>query len=177
MALVALIAINMATLCSLHSYDADLDQGIALAGFALQFWIFQSIRHRGRVRAFWLEFVALDSAAMISFAWCVTFHKSTMFLLWSEYTRYANKYANSPTHIWDFYNRTQIYPVCVIGQAIIWSVPQLLLASFGGLLARSIFRPTGLAFRKCPTFLTYVTDCRDDGFRRINTTRSPGDPI
>ena len=37
MAVVAAFAINMAALRSLHSYDEDLDQGIALAGFALQF--------------------------------------------------------------------------------------------------------------------------------------------
>jgi hypothetical protein len=144
MAVVAIFAINMAALRYLHSYDEDLDQGIALAGFALQFGVFQSIRNCGRVRTFWLGFVALDSAAMISFAWCVTYHNSTMFLLWSEYTRYANKYANSTTHIWDFYNRTQIEPVCVIAQAVIWSVPQLIIAFFGGLTARSIITPTRL---------------------------------
>jgi hypothetical protein len=53
MAVVAVFAINMAALRSLHSYDEDLDQGIALAGFALQFGVFQSIRNRGRVRTFW----------------------------------------------------------------------------------------------------------------------------
>jgi hypothetical protein len=139
MAVVATIAINMATLRTLHAYDEDLDQGVALTGFALQFGVFQSIRRRGRGRTFWIGFVALGSAAMMSFAWCVTFHGSTMFLLWSEYTRYSNKYLNLLTHVWDFYNRTRIDVVCVITQAIAWSVPQLIIASIGGLMARSIF--------------------------------------
>ena len=118
---------------------------------SLQFGVFQSIRDRGRVRTFWLGFVALDSAAMMSFAWCVTFHKSTMFLLWSEYTRYANKCANMATHIWDFYNRTQIDPVRVIAQAVIWSVPQLIIAAFGGLMAQSIFRRCAMSPEAAPS--------------------------
>jgi hypothetical protein len=162
MAVVAIFAINLAALRSLHSYDEDLDQGIALAGFALQFGVFQSIRNHGRVRAFWLGFMALDSAAMISFAWCVTYHRSTMFLLWSEYTRYANKYINATTHIWDFYNRTQIELVCVIAQAVIWSVPQLIIACFGGLMARAIFRSNRLAVRERLPVLTLATGRQHD---------------
>jgi hypothetical protein len=145
MAVVAIIAIDMATLRTLHSYDEDLDQGVALTGFALQFGVLRSIRSRGRGRTFWIGFVASGSAAMMSFAWCVTFHESTMFLLWSEYTRHSNKCLNSLTRVWDFYNRTRMDTVRVITQAIVWSAPQLLIASFGALLARSIFNRCGVS--------------------------------
>ena len=144
MAVVAIIAINIATLRTLHSYDEELAQGVALTGFALQFGVFQSIRSRGRVRTFWIGFVALGWATMMTFVWCVAFSGSTMSLLWIVYTKHTNKYLNLVTHVWDFYNSTRIYPVLVITLAIVWSVPQLIIALFGGLTARSIFKRCGV---------------------------------
>lgn len=144
MAVVAVIAINIAALRTLYSYDEELAQGVALTGFALQFGVFQSIRSRGRGRAFWIGFVASCSATMMTFLWGVAFHKSPMSLWWITYTKYANKYLNLLTHVWDFYNRTRIHPVLIITLALVWTVPQLILALFGGLIARSIFhRPGG----------------------------------
>ncbi|MDB5350299.1 MAG: hypothetical protein JWN86_1546 [Planctomycetota bacterium] len=143
MTVVAILAMNMATLRTLHSYDEDLAQGVALTGFALQFGIFQSIRSRGQVRTFWIGFVATGSAAMMTFARCVAFHESTVSLSWIAYTKYANKYLNKVTHVWDFYNSSQIYPILVITLAIVWSVPQLVLALFGGLMARSLLKWRG----------------------------------
>lgn len=146
MAGAAIIAINLAILRTLHAYDPDLDQGLALTWVAVQYGVVRSARGRGRGRAAWVGFVAAGSAAMLSFAWCEADQGSTMFWLWSEYTRHSNRWLNRTTHVWDFYNRTRIDAVCVGVQAVAWSAPQLAFAASVGVATRwlSAWRPGGV---------------------------------
>jgi hypothetical protein len=137
MAVVAMIAIYTSSVRALHAYNADLAQGLALTGLALQIGVFRSIRSRGRVRSFWVGFVASASATMLTFAWGIACPDSALSQMLIFYTKYANRYVNYVTHVWDFYNRTQVYPVLVVALAVIWSVPQLFLALVVGLLARA----------------------------------------
>ena len=109
-----------------------------VAASALQFGVFQAVRGRGRARGFWVGFVAFGFATMLSFVWSAAFRESTPSLLWIAYTKHANRFLNSVSHVWDFYNRTRIHPVLVATLALVWSVPQLVIALVGGLVARSL---------------------------------------
>jgi hypothetical protein len=134
MALVAIIAVNIAAVRALHAYNEEWAEGVVLTGLAVQYATLRAIRGRGSARAFWLGFIAAGAVMMMSFIGGDPDGVSMLFRLWTGYGKYANRWLNRLTHVWDYYNRTRSEPVLVLTLAVVWSGPQLVIAVFGGLV-------------------------------------------
>jgi hypothetical protein len=141
MAWVAIAAVNLAALRALYAADMELAMGLGFMALAVQFGGFQAIRRRGHCRAFWIGFVLAGLAAMGSFVWCSLSLESPAFLVWSVYTKYANRFLNEITGVWSSYNSNQVlnHFVMVMMLSLVWFLPQLIIATIVGLMARSIF--------------------------------------
>jgi hypothetical protein len=150
MIVVAAIAINFGIARMLFAYHPLVPVGVALIGIALQFAVLILMYGRGRDRAFWAGFLAFGLMAMISFFWGMvaapnmgidiatggtikvvsTAPGSFLYTMWSRYGMFVG----------DFLDEQFGLDVDYLGMtaALIWSVPQLLLALVGGLLAHLI---------------------------------------
>ncbi len=69
MAVVGIVALNLATARRLAAYDVKLMMGVMPTALILQLALFRLIRTRGRWRAFWAGFLTAGFLAMLSFVW------------------------------------------------------------------------------------------------------------
>jgi hypothetical protein len=147
MLLVAIIAANLAVGRVLGAYHPILPVAIALIGLALQAGAIALIRSRGRSRAFSAGFLVFASMAMISVIWAFVVTSdvaigqnpstgemitmkvpgSLMWTIWSGYVEFVDACLAGPLQI-------NLDPLGIL-VAVIWSLPQLLIALTGGLLA------------------------------------------
>jgi hypothetical protein len=147
MLLVAIIAANIAIGRVLAAYHPILPVAIALIGLALQAGAIALIRSRGRRRAFLAGFLGFGSMAMISVLWALVFVSnvgiaqdpltgkmitmkvpgSLMWTIWSGYVEFVDACLAGPLQI-------NLDPLGIL-VAVIWSLPQFVIALTGGLLA------------------------------------------
>jgi hypothetical protein len=154
MAVIAIIAGNLAIGRSIYAYKPDLLLGIALTGPLFEVGLYRFIRSRGRARAFWLGFVASGLLAASSYSWTTIRPKMTARVLdqasmtvvtvnspgaplsdlWLDYTtlaidclEYVPSCADIRTWAWD-------RPTTIVVDALIVLLPQLVIGLAGGLL-------------------------------------------
>jgi hypothetical protein len=147
MLLVAIIAANLAVGRVLGAYHLVLPVAIALTGLALQAGALALFRSRGRRRAFLVGFLVFGSVAMISVIWALVFTPnvditqdpstgkmitieipgSRMWTIWSSYVEFVDACLAGRLQI-------NLDPLGIL-VAVIWSLPQLLIALTGGLFA------------------------------------------
>jgi hypothetical protein len=150
MVVVAVVAVNLGIARVVFAYNPVLLEGVVLSGLALQAGGLLLARSRGRIRAFWIGFLAFGSMAMATVVWAMVFAPnvgiahdpitgneiiinvpgSLMWTLWSGYFRYVLTYVAGHLDV-------DPEPVGVI-TALIWSLPQFLVAVVGGLLCRLV---------------------------------------
>jgi hypothetical protein len=148
--LVAIIAANLAVGRVLGAYHLVLPIAIALTGLAVQAGAFALIHSRGRRRAFLAGFLVFGSMAMISVIWALVFAPnvsiaqdpstgkmiaieipgSLMWTIWSGYVELVDACLAGHPQI-------HVDPLGIL-VAVIWSLPQFLIALTGGLLAMLI---------------------------------------
>ncbi len=69
MAVVGIVALNLAAARCLAAYDDKLMLGVMPTALVLQVALFRLIRAQGRSRAFWAGFLTVGLLAMLSFVW------------------------------------------------------------------------------------------------------------
>jgi hypothetical protein len=132
LAIVAILAVNLAAWRALSDIAPSLPFGFALSGPVLQVGLFCLVGSRGRVRGFWFGFVMAGLAAASSHIYL--FVPGALFQhVWSEYTWRAH-YVMASINITSTgrYRGDAVYPVAI---ALIQGLPQLLIALAGGMLA------------------------------------------
>jgi hypothetical protein len=150
MVVVAVVALNLAIARVLFAYNPVLLVGVVLSGLALQAAGFLLTRSRSRIRPFWLGFLAFGSMAMVTVIWAMVFAPnvgivhdpntgkevmvklpgSLMWTLWSTYFKSVFTYLAGHLHF-------NLDPLGVAA-ALIWSLPQFLIAVIGGWLCRLV---------------------------------------
>jgi hypothetical protein len=135
MAVVGVIAVDLAAARALYLRDVELALGLALMGLASQFAFLRAIRRRGRARAFWLGFATTGYAAMALFTWGSCFQDSVVFGWWLSYTLYADGVLALIPSAPRFYGGGGNGVAIEIAAAFVWFIPQLLTAMVGGLSA------------------------------------------
>ena len=133
MAIVAIIALNIAALRALFFSRMELALGIMPIGIVLQVGLLKAIRNQGRSRFFWTGFSILGTAAAASFIWAAFFDKSWLGIGWISYTLSANAFLRSyaPGLGLSMYSPNKW--IIIVTVAIICFVPQLAAALIGGL--------------------------------------------
>lgn len=154
----AVVAVNLAAGRALVAYDDFLFYGLALMGLALSFAGCRLFRTRGPSRAFWAGFLLFGLAVSSSFAWVFgivsSVHSSSLYRTpvppmlamvdsawWSYLYSYLRAYDYVSNRLgWDL--RSYGANVTLFDAMTAWYffLPQLLIASFGGLLFRQIAR-------------------------------------
>ena len=168
MTIVVVVALNAAIALALFAYDEETLIGIALPGLALQWAIFSLVRRRQSNRAFWISFAVFGSMAMTSFVWgrilpnelialaypgqpprLVYVTRVTAF--WMDYGSYAGHLLEPWLGSFQFLADPKGFAAVVI-RALVFSLPQLLVALAGGLCAlvisRAQFRILGQSARE-----------------------------
>lgn len=161
MAVVSLVAVNLAAARALISYDLFLLTGIALPLLTLQVGLHRVICRRGRVRPFWAGFIACGLGAIMSFYWALAFPNgvgryvdpgtgrvvelippgSLAWTLWSYYDEFVKSCIERLPDALQI-DLDGVDVVSEVMSSLIWSLPQLLLALAGGLLvALAVRRP------------------------------------
>jgi hypothetical protein len=135
MAVVGVIAVDIAAARALYLRDVELALGLALMGLASQFALLRAIRRRGRARAFWAGFVTTGFAAMAMFTWGVSFQDSVVFGWGLSYTRFADGVLALMPSAPRLYGGGGNDLAVGIAAAFVWFIPQLLAAMVGGLSA------------------------------------------
>ena len=148
MVAVAVVAINLAIARTLSIFNPVLPVSVALTGLALQAGGFILTRSRGRIRTFWIGFLTFGLMAMVSVIWAMVFAPNVgisldpstgkvvkltvpgllMWTWWSAY--FESVFTHLAGHL-----HFKIEPLG-IAAALIWSLPQFLIAVMGGLLCR-----------------------------------------
>jgi hypothetical protein len=151
MTIVAVVALNAAIARALFAYDEETLIGIALPSLALQWAVFSLVRRRLSNRAFWISFAAFGSMAMASFVLgrvlpneliAVAYpgqpsqlvNVSRVSAFWLGYGSYAGHLLEPWLGSFQFVADPKGFAAVVI-RALVWSVPQLLVALVGGLCA------------------------------------------
>jgi hypothetical protein len=161
MAAVGLIAVNLAAIRAAYLTNELLLIGIAPAAIALQFGLFVLLRSRGSVRAFWAGFLAFGSVAMLFFFLAMS-HPRTVGIgrtsngtfvrvetpgspLWNVLEGYTSFVSNSIMHLpfvtgilESLETSGEMPAVGEVIPAVIYLIPQLLIALTGGFLALTI---------------------------------------
>ncbi len=139
MILVALLAVSLAFVRMAAFYDDEMAAGVALPGMLLPWGVFQAVRLRGRPRGFWAGFVVAGLAATAAFVWATATPGSGLFLALVAYTRRATDLFR-----WMQIGRWMLFlPRPMLAEyalfAVVWALPQIAVALFGGLLGREAF--------------------------------------
>lgn len=160
MALVVLLAANLAAARFLYAHNSEMLIGVALVGVALQYALFRALRDDRR-RAFWAGFLAGGLVAMAGFVWAMTFPEVLGLSFEPGGSMTLNKTPGSPLYAaWHGYASlvadrvvapafaaldVQPDPETTSGgvlmaavRAVIWGLPQGLAAVAGGLLGLGI---------------------------------------
>jgi hypothetical protein len=159
MVVVAIIALDIAALRALFAHNPMLPIGLCLIGIALHVGLFQLARSRDKARAFWTGFIACGLVSAMSFAWGMLFPRfvdlartgaplrtpsSAMGQLWMLYAEHVAIGLDSLPFLSRFLRRMRPGSITNWGLlAVIWSLPQFLVALIGGVLARLLYRPRG----------------------------------
>jgi hypothetical protein len=133
MAIVAIIALNIAAVRALIFSRMELAIGLMPFGIVLQFGLLKAIRNRGRSRFFWTGFSILGTAAAASFIGAAIFDKSWLGIGWSSYAFSANAFLRSYAPGLGLSMFSPNKWIIIATLAIICFVPQLVAASIGGL--------------------------------------------
>jgi len=134
MVVVGVIALETAGFRALYQRTEELALGLALTGLASQIGLFCAVRGSGRSRAFWSGFAVIGAVMMATFAWGISVPGSGMYHIWSSYTGYADDALSSLFPYEPRWLPQDVAP------SVIWSLPQLLAAMIGGLLAAFVMR-------------------------------------
>ncbi len=162
MIVVGLAALNLAAIRVLHDYNSEILLGVALAGLALQVALFQFLHSRGRRRAFWAGFLVCGLMAISTFIWAMLFPEvfglsrtgvlhitpgSPLYSVWHGYEgfvfeRIIRRFLFDPRANLEFDRDSALGNLLIAClRAVVWFLPQLLIALVGGLLASLIRRP------------------------------------
>jgi hypothetical protein len=157
MRIVCLIAANFAAAQMLFPSYRQTLLGIMPAAVGLQVAILLRRRARGRARAFWTEFLLFGALALGSFVWAMTFPRSIgittfrdpgtgkvitrtvvtpgspMSRVWDSYGRFVNEQLERFDFFTDVLQSRGGFLYTIL--ALIWLLPQWLIAALGGLLA------------------------------------------
>ena len=154
MAIVAVVALDIAVARAVFASNTQLLIGGALPCVALQWAAFSLFRSRGRARAFWLGFMVGGSMITASFIWAMLFPEvlgvtrtgavvktpgSSLYAVWAGYGRFIGD------RIGPIPNPFGVVPI--VFRAILWSVPQVTIALVGGFMAWGIFSMGGVSPR------------------------------
>ncbi len=160
MAIVAVVAINVAVGRAVFEHDPEILIGVALLGLAIQGAIVAAFRAK-RGRAFWVGFAVLGAAAIGSFAWGMTLPEEliavavpgqpsrlvnvgTMSVLWLDYGSFvADRLEPVLLGLGMDPNIDPNGPTAVAIRGLVWALPQLAAALAGGAGAWGIMRIAG----------------------------------
>jgi len=159
MVVVGVVALNIAAARLLFDDNSEMLIGVALSGLILQVGLFQLMRSRGRGRGFWAGFIACGLMAMTTLVWAMLFPEvlgitatmtlvrmpgSSMYTVWYGYANFVSEHIIAPV-LYDPRINPGIYLDSLLGgalivgiRAVVWFLPQLLIAVVGGLLASLI---------------------------------------
>lgn len=146
MAVVGIVALNLAAARSLASYDLKLMMGVMPTALILQVALFRLIRTQGRRRAFWAGFLTAGFLVMLSFVWANRLSETvgiatdaatgkTVFVV------EPGSFGGDQMHaIWTGYVNVVVrclpyVPQSPLAAAVVFLMPQVLAASACGLLA------------------------------------------
>lgn len=152
MAVVAVIAANLAAARALDGRNREILVGIALAAVALQAAAVLTLRGHDQRRAFFIAFIVGGLAMMASFAWAmlhptnygirrgtlITTPGSPLYDAWIGYARFASEYAVMPLISLLGVDPEAAKTSLLATRAVIWSIPQLAIAFIFGLIAARI---------------------------------------
>ena len=157
MAIVGVIALNIATARILFAYEPELLIGVGLGVLVLQVGLFRLVRGRGTNRAFWVGFIVCGLITMTTLVWAMLFPEvvglsstgvlervpgSTMWTIWYGYARFVSEPILVPMITYSGIDPdvSNLGGILIAGaRAVIWFLPQLLIAVAGGLLAGLIW--------------------------------------
>ena len=133
MAIVGIVAFNIAAVRALLSSRMELAFGLTPIGILLQVALLKAIRHQGRSRFFWAGFSILGTAAAASFIWAAFFDKSWLGIRWYSYTLSANAFLRLylPGLGLSMFSPNKLIIIATV--VIICFAPQLAAALIGGL--------------------------------------------
>jgi hypothetical protein len=158
--IVAAVAVNLAGVRALESKHREVLPGCIATAVALQLALVRLVRGREQCRAFWAGFVVAGGVAVAS----LLFPQSRYWNLWYRYFVSAGewvRYVPDLSHL----VRTDRRALFVV-RALIVSLPQLLLALLGGLIA--LFASWGSDVRRQVSTVEMV-DARE--LRRMRASR------
>jgi hypothetical protein len=148
MTVVGVVALNLAVGRALYAYDIEILGGSVLIGLSLQMGLIRLIRRRGRARAFWAGFVATGSLAFLTFLLAMLAqgpgaYETVWYRVWSEYIDVTQEWltylpGGAAIQAMTQHQNTAKAALIVMSM-LIFSVPQLLIALSGGLLAIAVF--------------------------------------
>jgi hypothetical protein len=157
MAVVGVVAVNLAVFRPLFDFGPEALIGVGLAWILLQVALFRLIRSRGRARTFWVGYLAFGAVATSLFFWAVA-HPRNIGIGRTATQEVRIEVPGSP--LWDMLEAYTRFASVVIEQlpllpivpgaygevvglitiAVLWLVPQVLFALVGGLLACALLR-------------------------------------
>ena len=147
MVVVVAVAINLAIVRLLAAYSPVLPVAVAWTGLALQAGGLAVILGRGRARAFSVGFITFGAIALATVIWAMVFATNTgiaydpstgktttitipgspLWTLWSNYFEFVGSFLVEKLQV-------NIDPEGFLA-AVIWALPQLLIALAGGAIA------------------------------------------
>ena len=149
MVVVAVVAFNIAVARVAVASNPEILIGGALPCIALQWAAISLLRRRGRARAFWVGFTILGSLITASFVWAMLFPEvlgitrdgalvktpgSPLHPIWMRYGQLVGERIGPM--LFDFGAKPEPYGMAMLAfRGLLWSLPQFLLASVGGLIA------------------------------------------
>jgi hypothetical protein len=151
MAIVAVIAIDIAAVRVLFACNVNLPRGVSLIGVALQVGLYRLATSRGPARTFWAGFVASGLMAMSSFV----LDMIHPVLSWDAHVALPGTTpAPGRWTVWSYYGQIawialqrlpysasllRVDGLLKVITLLVFFLPQMLFACTGGLLARRIF--------------------------------------
>jgi hypothetical protein len=133
MTALAVVAFNLTAYRVLYTCDDGWMCEVALGGIALPVLPYCLVFSRGQVRIFWAGFTALLVVALIAFV--VTTPGSPLWSMKCGYGSFVTKHDRDFVHSLKGFQRGVFVPTY---KAIIWFLPQLVIASVGGLTVKLI---------------------------------------
>jgi hypothetical protein len=157
MAVVAIVAFNVAVGRAVFAFSPEILIGTALTGLALEGAVLCLFCCRHSSRAFWVGFAALGSLAMLSFIWGRILPEDGVIVdaRPGQSPRYVNvspvsdfwlsygSYAGNRLLPWIGHHQVFDDPngcASVLVRAFVWSAPQLLVALLSGIACLAISR-------------------------------------